>query len=79
MEDLVNCFFGWKVYVLDDICPVDKRGIYNADSRNEGVGSFLFCNAPIALGRLLVAITRTFFLCLSLSSCVRSALTTYVW
>jgi len=37
-----------------------------------------FENEPMAFGRLLVAITRTFFLCLSLSSCVRSAFTTFV-
>lgn len=33
-------------------------------------------SAPIAFARLLVDITRTFFRCLSLSNCVRSAFTT---
>ena len=81
MEDLINCFFGWEVDVLDDICPVDERRVCKADVKTRfrktggGVKGY-FVNAPIAFGRLLVAMTRTFFLCLSLSSCVRSALTT---
>ena len=29
-EDLVDRFFGWKVDVLDDICPVDERRVYTA-------------------------------------------------
>jgi hypothetical protein len=33
MEDLVNRVFGWKVDVLDDVRPVDERGIYNADTK----------------------------------------------
>ena len=32
MEDLVNCVFGWKVDVLDDVRSVDERGVYNADT-----------------------------------------------
>jgi len=81
MEDLIDCFFGWQVDVLDDICPVDERRICKvvAEMRirkpGRGVNGY-FVYAPIACGRLLVAITRTFFLCLSLSSWVRSALTT---
>lgn len=31
MKDLVNCFFGWEVDVLDDIRPVNERGVYKAD------------------------------------------------
>lgn len=31
---------------------------------------------PIAVARLLVAITRQFFLCFSLSNCVNNAFTT---
>ena len=31
MEDLINRFFGWKVDVLDNICPVDERSVCEAD------------------------------------------------
>ena len=51
-----------------------KRG-YGNESQRSGYGDIL-SDGPIAWGRLLVAITRTFFLFLSLSSCVKSALTT---
>ena len=66
---------------MDDVCTVDERRVYKLDievriGKIERLGSFI--NEPIACGRLLVAITRTFFLCLSLSSWVRSALTTCI-
>lgn len=47
--------------------------IENEDRNKDNV-----VDGPMALGRLLVAIIRTFFLCLSLSSCVSNALTTCV-
>lgn len=31
MEDLIDCFFGWQVDVLDDICPVDERRVCKVD------------------------------------------------
>jgi hypothetical protein len=77
VEDLINRFFWWKIDVLDDICSVDERGVCERRRENGGGEERVLCDPPIALGRLLVAITRTFFLCLSLSSCVKSALTTW--
>ena len=78
-EDLVNRFFGREIDILNDICTVNERRVYRTDmaSKNqENVTGDYTVDLPMAFGRLLVAITRTFFLCLSLSSCVRSALTT---
>lgn len=31
MKDLINCFFGREVDVLDDICPVDERRVCKVD------------------------------------------------
>lgn len=31
MEDLINCFLGWQVDVLDDICTVDECRVYKVD------------------------------------------------
>ena len=31
MEDLINCFFGWQVNILDDLCPVDERRVCEVD------------------------------------------------
>lgn len=77
VEDLVNRFLGRKIDVLDDIRPVDERRVCEGDCEDgKKCLECYFLDGPIAVGRLLVAITRTFFLCLSLSSCVRSALTT---
>jgi len=69
MKDLINCFFGREVDVLDDICPVDECRVckIGVSEELEGVEGY-FVSTPIAFGRLLVAMTRTFFLCLSLSS-----------
>lgn len=72
---MVDRLFVGKADKLDDIRSVDKRGVYRESVRDERVEE-QFSDAPMAPGRLLVAITRTFFLCLSLSSWVRRALTT---
>ena len=73
-QDLVNCLAGRKIHILHNVCAVDERGVYlQVNSRLK-----LICvaNSPIAFARLLVDITRTFFLCFNLSSCVSKAFTT---
>ena len=79
-QNLIDGFTRRQVDVLNYICAIYECRIcysevaeYRSSSARKRTSRL-----PIAFAKLLVDITRTFFLCLSLSSWVRSALTTFL-
>lgn len=75
-ENFIYCISRRKIDVLNNVCTINESSIYAQARLSPMVKRRNSRNAPIALGRLLVDITRTFFLRFSLSSCVSKALTT---